>query len=169
MVRVLMIIGPDGFRSEEYFHPKNVLEENGVEVVTASLRKDAKSHLDEQVQVDMTLDEIEGDFDAVVLVGGKGGYVYLESPAHEQLIQVVKPFFENKIVAAICMAPSILAKAGLLKGRTATAHVSVEDEVKAGGANYTGNPVTVEGNLITGNGPEAAKDFGKAILEKLSL
>lgn len=70
---------------------------------------------------------------------------------------------------AICIAPVTLANAGILEGKRTTAFPSVESDLKARGANYTGNPVERDGKIITGSGPEAATEFGKTIVAALHL
>ncbi len=75
----------------------------------------------------------------------------------------------GKIVAAICIAPSVLAHAGLLRGVRATAFSSQHDDLLAHGALWTGDPVTVDGAIITGNGPSAARDLGMAVADALGL
>ena len=69
--------------------------------------------------MDITLDQIDpGAFDAVIFVGGGGSEVYFDDPKAHNIAR--KAFKAKKLVCAICIAPSILAKAGLLEGRKAT-------------------------------------------------
>jgi protease I len=68
------------------------------------------------------------------------------------------------VLGAICIAPTILAKAGVLKGKQATVWDAKGEQIailKAAGARYTGNEVTVDALLVTGNGPNAAEEFGR--------
>ncbi len=73
------------------------------------------------------------------------------------------------IVSAICIAPSVLAHAGLLEGVSATAFPSQEADLREHGALWTGASVTVDGPIVTGNGPEAAHEFGTALADQLGL
>ena len=75
----------------------------------------------------------------------------------------------GRVLSAICIAPSTLAHAGLLEGVSATAFPSQEDDLREHGALWTGEPVTRDGLVITGNGPEAATEFGEAIGDALGL
>jgi protease I len=63
------------------------------------------------------------------------------------------------------MAPTILSKAGVLRGKRATVFPSAEDIkiVKDGGAQYTGANVETDGRLITADGPQSAERFAEAI------
>ena len=72
-----------------------------------------------------------------------------------------------KIIAAICIAPVTLANAGILNGKKATVFPSGKNDLIRNGAKYTGDSVTVDGNIITANGPMAAEAFGKKIVEML--
>ncbi|MDD5086856.1 MAG: DJ-1/PfpI family protein, partial [Candidatus Nanoarchaeia archaeon] len=78
-------------------------------------------------------------------------------------------FYESgKITAAICIAPVILANAGVLDGKKATVFPSGKDDIMVRGADYTGEQVTQDGKVITANGPAAARSFGEAIVKELS-
>jgi protease I len=74
---------------------------------------------------------------------------------------------DGKVVGAICAAPVILAKAGLLKDKKATVYPDHEYTLKQYGAIYTGEAVTVDGNIITGNGPESSRAFGQAVAKQI--
>jgi protease I len=68
----------------------------------------------------------------------------------------------------ICIAPVILANAGLLKDKNATVFPDGIEKLQAGKAIYTGNIVEVDGRLITGCGPEAAEKFGNELVKLLT-
>lgn len=169
--RILYFVAPSGFRDEELFDTRAALEEEGFESVTASTRPGvARGKLGGDTRIDLTLDEIDaGDFRAVVFVGGPG----VEEHAlyeNRKVVELAQRFAtEGRIVSAICIAPRILAKAGLLKGRRATAFADSETlaMLKAGGALYSGKPVEADGRIVTANGPMAARDFGNKIAEIL--
>jgi len=163
MARALMVIAPDTFRDEEYAHPKEVLEGRGVLIDTASLRRGTcRGRFGLTAEAGLTLAEADaGDYDAVIFVGGGGAEVYFDDPGAHAL--AVRAFEAGRTVAAICIAPSILARAGLLSGRRVTAFSSREHDLVAHGATFTGAPVEIDGPFITANGPDAAYDFGEAI------
>ncbi|MFH1256055.1 MAG: DJ-1/PfpI family protein [Candidatus Diapherotrites archaeon] len=167
MAKVLFVIAPKDFRDEELFHTKEELEKAGHTSTIASLRKGACSgRMGGSAEATLAVDEAKAsDFDAVVFVGGGGAAVYFENHAAFNLAKNFKN--QEKIVSAICIAPSILANAGVLKGKKATCFPSEKDNLRVKGANYTGTPVEVDGRIITANGPEAARAFGKKIAEAL--
>jgi protease I len=167
MKTVLMVIAPEEFQDKEYEIPYKVLEENGIEVITASKNAGiCHSSLGKDIEADLGIDEVGvGEFDAIVLVGGSGARVYLED---EILHDIIRGFEEeDKIVAAICIAPAILAKSGVLEGKNATVFPKHAHYLEENGANYTKKNVEIDGNIITANGPQAAKEFGEAISNKL--
>jgi protease I len=72
-------------------------------------------------------------------------------------------------VAAICLAGAVLARSGVLRGRRATVYPLPRAvlELKKAGATYVGEPVVVDGPVITASGPEAAAEFGAALITHL--
>jgi protease I len=166
--KILMIIAHENFRDEELLTPKQIFEKNGIKVTIASTdTTPAKGMLGAVVKPDAKVyDEDFSKYDAVVLVGGMGSPVYWDDKKlHEKLIKFYQD--ETKILAAICLAPGTLARAGLLKGKKATIWKSASDEITKGGGTYTGKPVERDGRIITGNGPDAAKSFAEEILKAL--
>lgn len=104
------------------------------------------------------------DASALVLPGGMPGAATLAK--HEGLTSLIREFVKSeKTMAAICAAPMVLGKMGLLKGKTVTCYPGFEQYLE--GANCTGQPVEVDGNIITGKGPGAAMDFALTIVEAL--
>jgi len=169
--KVLMIIAPKDFRDEEYQEPRAVLERKDVEVVIAStVAESARGMFGMQVTPDTTIDEVNpAEFDAVVVVGGSGSQTYLWNNLKvHQIVQALHQ--KGGLVAAICISPVVLAKAGLLKGKKATVYrtATTIDELKKGGALISHDPVVVDGKIITGRGPEAAGEFGEKIAESLA-
>ncbi len=164
---VLMVVAPLNFRDEELLNTKKVLENYGAEVEIGSLGvAEAKGSLGAVVgvEIDISGANVE-DYDAIVFVGGPGTDVYFNE---EMVLNIVREANnKGKILGAICIAPVILANAGILKGKKATVFPSGKDVLKSKGAEYTGEPVTSDSNIVTANGPAAAADFGEAIAEKL--
>jgi len=166
--KAVMIIAERNFRDEELLKPKEILEKRGVKVTVASTSLNvAKGMLGARVKPDILVKEIKvDDYDAIIFVGGSGASQYWNDPlAHNIAKEAVK---KNKILCAICIAPVTLANAGVLSGKKATVWPSEKGKLEAKGASYTGNPVQVEGKIITAEGPQAAEEFGRSIVEALS-
>lgn len=166
-VKVLMVVAPKNFRDEELFEPKKVLEEKRVEIEIASKGvTEASGILGGKTLVDKDLSEIKvEDYGGVVFVGGPGSSVYFDDPKTQSLAK--DAYEKGKVVGAICIAPSILANAGILKGKRATSFPSEAENLKDKGVDYTGEGVTVDGKIITAQGPDYATSFGEKIAEVL--
>ena len=162
-MKIAMIIAKDGFRDEEYLQPKDVFVKSNFEVDTySSSTGTAKGMLGATVKVEKTIDQLKVDeYDAVIFVGGVGSAEYWDNPlAHRIAQEAIK---QNKLLAAICIAPVTLAKAGVLKGKNATVFPSEAGQLKKYGANYTAKDVEVDGKIVTASGPSAAKQFAETI------
>jgi protease I len=166
MAKVLMVIAAQGYQDIEYEDPKNVLIKAGHTVTTTSTSKKAYGGLGGQTEVDLLLDNVnEENFDAIVFVGGPGSHTYFTNIT---ALNLSKKFFEKgKLTCAICAGPGTLANAGILKDKKATCWDGVSPILTEKGANYTGNSVEKDGNIITANGPGAAKKFGELIAKNL--
>lgn len=165
---VLFIIPAGNFRDEEYFEPKKILEAAGYKVITASTEVgDFVGKLGGTAHIDLLFSEVYAlDYDAIVFVGGPGVVTLWDDwRAHE----LAKLFLEKELkVCAICSAPIILARAGLLNGKKSTCFERDSHELERHGGVYTGNATELDGNFITANGAEASVAFGELILKELS-
>ena len=164
------MIAPERFRDEELLEPKQVLEQRGVGVTVASTRSGtAAGMLGARVAIDCTVRQADAaQYDALAIAGGAGAPAHLWDSAPLQAL--VRAFHAaGKPVAAICLSGAVLARAGVLGGRRATVYAAPRAllELKKAGATYVGEPVVVDGPVITASGPEAAAAFGTALLNRL--
>jgi protease I len=165
---IALVIAEKMFRDEEYSVPKSLLEVAGHKVLTVSTTLNmATGKLGMEAQPEVLLHDLgRYDLDALIFIGGSGASQYFDNPyAHRLAWQFASA---GKIVGAICIGPVILAKAGLLKGKQATVFSDGAPQLRDGGAYYTGNPLEIDGKLITANGPEAAEIFGQALVQMLN-
>jgi len=167
MATVLMIIAHDGFRDEELFLTREELEKGGHKTVIASVAKGVcRGSRGGSASATISLAEIRAEhYEAAVFVGGGGSRVYFTE--RDALRIAAEMAGQGKVVAAICVAPVILANAGLLHGKKATVYASEVKAIEAKGAKYTGAGVTVDSNIVTGDGPKSARLFGQKISELL--
>jgi protease I len=165
--KVLMVIASRDFRDEEYAHPRGALEQAGASVTVASSSlTPAKGMLGAVVTPDLLLEDAKAsDYDAVVFVGGSGAGEYWEDATAHALAKAAHG--AGKVTAAICIAPVTLANAGLLAGKSATVWHECREALKNKGARLVDAPVVLDGTLLTGNGPPAASEFGKALVKAL--
>ncbi len=102
--------------------------------------------------------------DAIFLPGGMPGTAHLTD--HKELGEMLRKFKEDgKILAAICAAPSVLGKYGILEGKKATCFPGWEEKLL--GADHTGEGVVRDGNVVTGRGLGFAIDEGLELLKLL--
>lgn len=107
----------------------------------------------------------EENFYAIVFIGGKGVRNYWEN---KQLHKIALKFKKSgKLIGAICSAPIILAKAGVIE-KTATCFPDDSKELEQAGIEYKNESVVVEKNIITASDPSSAPDFINLFLFELS-
>ena len=166
MAKILSVIAPEKFQQIEYLESKKALEEKGHEVVTACSHQMAFDKNDERYKVDILLDEVmEDDFDMVLFIGGPGSHALFDDP---DCHSIARAFYEaGKLTTAICAAPVILGRAGLLNGKKATCFPAQKEALIESGAEYSEAHVERDGLIITADGPQAAYDFGLAVAEAL--
>lgn len=155
----------DGFEECEALIVVDILRRAGVETIMATigerLEVDSSRHI--EVKADVFAEDV--DFEPVDLIVLPGGRLGTENLRYSRIVrQAVTEFAENKMVAAICAAPSILAELELLEGKKATCHPDYED--KMGGAILAGESVVVDGKIITGQGLGATFDFSFELVKQ---
>ena len=165
-MRGLLLLA-DGFEDTEALTTRDVLIRAGIEVTTASItdRLEVESSFGVHVLADALLKLIfdTTPYDFIVLPGGGRGTRNLsESPLVPQYLQ--KFVSANKLVCAICAAPSILGKLGYLAHEKYTCFAGFN--VGFAG-DFTGNEVEVSGNFITARSMRYSVPFALAIIEKL--
>ncbi len=170
-MKVLMIVAQTGFQHIEYNDTNDELEKAGVDVSVASFEKaEAIGKDGSKTDVDIGIKGVDvSGYDAVVLIGGPGAGRQLVG--NQDVIKLVQDFDNSeKVVAAICISPVVLAQARLLDGRKATVwngDEKQEEILTAEGAEYVEEDVVVDTRIITANGPDAAREFGKTIVKVL--
>ncbi|NLL63965.1 MAG: DJ-1/PfpI family protein [Ruminococcaceae bacterium] len=155
----------NGFEESEAVVTVDVIRRCDLDVKTVSVDEDLEHFVTGAhgiaIKADILISEVSyDDMDAIVLPGGMPGTKNLENSADVR--QAIKFCADNdKLIAAICAAPSILGHMGLLYGKKATCFPGFERELHCGV--FTGSAVQVDGNIITADGPGSAVLFGEAI------
>ncbi|TSC53212.1 MAG: protease I [Parcubacteria group bacterium LiPW_72] len=170
--KVLIIVSPRDFRDEEYFIPKGLLKKAALTVDTASTALGiAYGVMGGEAEVNLLLEKVEvKDYAAVVFIGGPGARSYFDHPEVHRIAQEAAKM--KMVLAAICIAPVILARSGVLAGRRATVWTSALDksavrDLERGEATYLAEELVIDDNIITAQGPAAASKFAAAIIHKL--
>lgn len=168
---VLMVVAPKDFEDVEFYAPKTLLEVNGANVTVASTVSTALGLNGTTYNTDIMISNAKAtDYDAIVIVGGTGVISSLwDDKDLRNLIKEADK--EKKTIAAICAAPPILARAGLLKNKKATMFPWSDGikELTQNGANYVDEEVVVSGNIVTGRNPDASVAFGVKLCEELKI
>lgn len=158
-----------GFEELEAVALIDVMRRGGIDVCVAYLEDEIQGNLvlganGITVQADISLKTvISDDFDMIVLPGGWDGTYALSE--NTRVLELLQEFKEKKIVGAMCAAPYVLKKAGVL-GNDYTCYPGAKDEIDHPGYRED-KKVIVDGNIITSQGPGTAVCFGLAIVERL--
>lgn len=165
----------DGFEEIEALAVVDVLRRANIKVNSVSIGKNLNSSENKKVEgangirVIADLDENEfanvlksGKLDGVILPGGMPGTANLNNS--DLVLKAIRYCHENnKLIAAICAAPMILGKMGLLENKEAVCYPGFEENLY--GAKIAKDPVCVQDNIITAKGPGVALEFGLKIVE----
>ncbi len=174
---VYILLG-NGFETVEALAPADLLRRAGVDVALVGVEdKTVVSGQQVTVQADLLLNEVSyDDMEMLVLPGGLGG-VDVISKSIPAITMIQKAEEQGHWVAAICAAPTILGRLGLLDRRHATVYPGMEEDMLS--AVVTGNQRVVrDGRIITGQAAGSAFDFalelvkvlrGKAVAEQVRL
>lgn len=172
-MKAVFVIAPDQFRDEEYDVPSSMMRAAGIECVVASVKPGTctgRFGLTAEATIDLS-QALDEDADAVVFVGGGGAQVYFDDEDAHSL--ACKTYENGRVLGAICIAPTILGKSGLLDARTVTSFPSEEEVLVSLGAKWTGEPCEVShvedtgADIVTANGPQSAEAFGTALIKSL--
>ena len=156
----------EGFEEIEFSTIIDILRRAEIDVTVAGLKEGIINGAHGvRVTPDTSLDKIKADdFDVIILPGGNPGFVNLGKS--EKVLKLVREMYDrNKYVTAICGAPSVLAKAGVIQGKRATIFPGMEDTLT--GAQYSDERVVIEGKIITSQGPGTAMEFAIKLVEVL--
>ena len=167
-MNVLMVVSLQDFRDEEYSAPRSVLEASGHQITVASTRPGPCTGVGGTVvHATLGLDAVKPeDFDAVVFVGGPGARTLFDDPHAHRIARALD--HAHKVVAAICIAPAILAHAGVLKGMRATVFPSENAALFECHALVRALGVVTDGTIVTARGPEHAHAFGVEVARAMA-
>ncbi|MBR3680919.1 MAG: DJ-1/PfpI family protein [Clostridia bacterium] len=163
---MVIVLLAEGFEELEALSPVDILRRENIEVKTVGIggREITGAH-GIRVICDLLPSEVERSrLEAVIFPGGMPGSLNLDaSPYADEFIEAVSE--NGGRLAAICAAPLVLGRRGLLKGRRATCFPGFEGELI--GASCTGEPVVTDGNITTARDFRAAVAFGDELARLL--
>jgi protease I len=164
---ILIFLPANNFNEEEYQIINRVFAKASKQVfISSDSNTICNGDKGLKVRADTNIYNVnENNFSAIVLIGGKGSKDYWDN---ENLHRIVKDFKSSgKIVSAICSAPVILARAGLLSNIPATCWSEDKNELIKSGIQYQDRSVVIEKNVITANGPRSAEQFAESVLNMI--
>jgi protease I len=164
---ILIFLPANNFGEEEYLITKKVFLKSGKNVfITSDSNTVCSGENGLKVKADTDFYNVnEKNFSAIVLIGGKGSKDYWDN---EQLHNIVKNFKRvEKIIAAICSAPIILARAGLLANIPATCWSEDKNELINLGIEYKDRSIIAENAVVTADGPRSAEQFAETVLNMI--
>lgn len=169
---ILMVIAYKDFRDEEYFKTRQVFESAGAKIKVASNKTgEAIGAEGNTVKTEILIKEANPkDYDAVVFIGGSGALIHIDNEDSYKLAE--ETIYNKKILAAICISPVILARAGVLEGKKATVWTSPTDRsavkiLEENGAEFKDQPAVSDGTIITGSGPGASEEFATKVIKNI--
>ncbi len=168
---LLMVVPPELYHDTEFSDPMLALDSAGIQVTIASTKIGTiKGVIKDSIQATLLLKNVKvTKYDAICIMGGKGTGKYLWE--NEELKKLIQQFEKKgKLITGICAGAVSLAKAGVLQTKNSTTFPAKGfiEQLKLNGAVYSPSPVVADGKYITANGPEGAKEFGKAIAKALT-
>ena len=162
MAKTVYILLADGFEEIEAVTPADILRRLDVNVVlTGVSARTVRGAHGIEMAADATLSRAASALpDAVILPGGMPGAKNLDAsrPVRELVARVAEA---GGVTAAICAAPMVLGRMGLLRGKRATCYPGFEEHLD--GAVIVRESVVCDGTFVTANGPGAAAEFGFAL------
>ncbi len=164
---ILIFLPANNFGEEEYLITTKVFLKSGKNVfITSDSNTVCSGDNGLKVKADTDFYNVnEKNFSAIVLIGGKGSKDYWDNA---QLHHIVKNFKRvGKIVAAICSAPVILARAGLLSKIPATCWSEDKNELINLGIEYKDRSIIAENAVVTADGPRSAEQFAETVLNMI--
>ena len=163
MTKVAVILA-DGFEEIEALTVVDVLRRANITCHMVGFEAQVTGSHAIQVQADRVFDGDLSEYDMIVLPGGMPGSAHLRD--NEQLIaELQKCEQAGKKVAAICAAPIVLNRAGLLKDKEFTCYDGVQEQIADG--HYRKETVVVDGQITTSRGPATALAFAYNLVEQL--
>lgn len=160
---MIILLLTDGFEEIEALTPVDMLRRAGLEIKTVAISgRSAKGSHGIEVLCDATPEEINlAQVDMAIFPGGMPGSVNLDaSPYTDKVIEAV--LNNGGRLAAICAAPLVLGRRGLLVGKEAICYPGFENELK--GAKISDKAVVTDGNITTAMGMGVALEFAKELI-----
>ncbi len=167
MRTALLIIAQEGYQDRELDGTRKGLMDAGFAIALASTQAGTctgKYGGSEEATVALRDVRVD-DYDRIAFIGGPGAHALVDDADALRIARAAAA--SGRPFGAICIAPTILAAAGVLQGKRATVWDDGQGtqirQIERSGAEFVEQSVVTDGLLVTGNGPDAAAEFGKRV------
>jgi putative intracellular protease/amidase len=165
---ILLILPQNDFNEKEFLAVKEKTKLANLNLFISSSKKEVCTG-EKKLKIfpDVDLYNIRpSNFSALVLIGGKGSYELAEI---DEILKIVKSFYDQKkLIAAICGAPYILAKAGILANKTISYHPSLHKKMENFFVFPANKKISICENILSAEDETASDDFASKIVEMLT-
>jgi len=169
---VVLIVAHSGYQPQEYGDTRAELEKAGYDIVVASETAGATTDTNQKTgPIAVAIDALKlADHAGIFIIGGSGAQKLIDNPVVHKIMQEARD--KNLVWGAICISPRILCNAKLVDGKKITGwdgdnQLKIIVKKQCPTATVIEEAVVIDGNLITANGPKAAKKFGEAIVTQM--
>ncbi len=161
---VLVFLAAENFSESEFVALKNAIERSGLKMFIAS---DAHSLCTGdkglKVRPDVSTFNMKAvNFGALAIVGGEGIRKYWANPTLQKLISDFHN--QKKPIGALCLAPVLLARAGVLNGKKAVCFPDARIELEKEGVEFVDDPVVIDESIVTARDPLSAEEFAESFV-----
>ena len=165
-MRIALLID-DEFEDSEFIYPYHRLQEAGHSVDIIGKKAGAyfgkhETRADASLGID---DAISDRYDALYIPGGYAPERLCKIPEMIAFVQAMR--LHGKIICAVCHGPLLLAEAGILKGQRVTGYGTTKERLERAGADYSGESVVADGDLITARDPKSLPEMTTLLLQML--
>lgn len=166
MPKKILLILAQGHEEIEALTQVDILRRAGIDVVVAGLGSTEITGAHAiTVKADVLLDDSTDAYDGIILPGGMPGTTHLAES--ETVLNIVRTAHtQGRLCAAICAAPLVLDRAGILTEKKYTCYPGVDEKINSG--TCIKEPVVQDGTVITGRGPGTAIPFALKLIEYLA-
>lgn len=161
-----------GFEEREFTGPASALAKEGARVMVIApqdgeIRAWNKNRWGKVFRVDKHLNSaLCIDFDALLLPSAAS--LLDTSMINERIVKFVGDFIKmDKPIVATCRAPAVLAKTGLIRGRTVASHSCIRAEIQRAGVEWMNQEIVIDQGMITSSGPNDMSRFNAKMVQAI--
>ena len=163
MKKVAVVVAP-GFEEGETLTIVDIMRRAHIQCDMFGFDKVVQGGHDIEVECDEVLSERVLDYDMIVLPGGYGGSRAMRD--NDLMMDLLHQMNEKgKYICAMCAAPIVLERAGLLEGKNFTAYQGYDQKIHQG--HYLEDKVVIDGHIVTSRGPATAYAFAYKLVDLL--